>query len=577
MDVLSASSYPVPTGASCPPLAAVTPNSGRVLYGGLIETDGLPDSGPVESDAVEIKRPRKRSRQHEKSDDDESRKRQRGRPRVISQDETAADRRRTQIRLAQRAYRLRKETTIDALKKRVADLEDHIGQMAHSFQQFSDNTMDSGALAMHPRLAQQLGEMTEQFSILARIASPGSDSDEKATGETIRTDDVHKEDPMPVAGSTDSPYFVRQDAGSRIWNSLFWKDPVSEDVITSQTQHLQYESHVSKSPKDLSRSLEVPESGITTSVLARIQQWSQHLSEAYSPPIERSLRSESPYTYSFQESSFARRLHRASIEHGFRLLTTPTTDPQQISTTFRFTFCFADRKRILSRFQEILKRGNKDSLENWHVPYVRIGGAGTHYPRIDDEGRRSFPPNMISASTIFYGPMQGGAETPRDEKTIEDILEAIGYGGKWFDSNDVENYLRHRGVYLDGQSSFVEVPVSNLSTPLLTSDEDSRLTSISPSPFSRSPAVETPRRPSRQRDSPEVVSSLETGVMPEAVEVPGNSTNEFASWSQNFEQSFIDVWQQEQANQIAQELVTIDVQKFLDSKLMPCSAQIAIC
>ncbi|KIM94031.1 hypothetical protein OIDMADRAFT_184511 [Oidiodendron maius Zn] len=46
----------------------------------------------------------------------------RGRPRVIAEDKTAADRRRTQIRVAQRAYRERKEKTILFLKKRTQEL-----------------------------------------------------------------------------------------------------------------------------------------------------------------------------------------------------------------------------------------------------------------------------------------------------------------------------------------------------------------------------------------------------------------------------------------------------------------------
>ncbi|KAI5807724.1 hypothetical protein DFH27DRAFT_608485 [Peziza echinospora] len=63
---------------------------------------------------------------------------QRGRPRLDTRDETAADRRRTQIRLAQRAYRMRKETTISSLRTRVNELEAAIDGMQTAFLELHD-------------------------------------------------------------------------------------------------------------------------------------------------------------------------------------------------------------------------------------------------------------------------------------------------------------------------------------------------------------------------------------------------------------------------------------------------------
>jgi len=112
---------------------------------------------------------------------------------------------------------------------------------------------------------------------------------------------------------------------------------------------------------------------------------------------------------------------------------------------------------MLGRFQELLKRKAGESLENWNVPFFRVGGAGTHFPRLDENGMPAYPPNLLSPARAF-GPLSiPSPEVPRDEATIEELLESIGFGGTWFDSHDVESYLRTKGIYLDGSSSLIDV------------------------------------------------------------------------------------------------------------------------
>lgn len=79
---------------------------------------------------------RKRSKASEENDEERSKKRSRGRPRLDTRDETAQDRRRTQIRLAQRAYRNRKDTAITTLEDKVKDLEDANENMSKEFMNF---------------------------------------------------------------------------------------------------------------------------------------------------------------------------------------------------------------------------------------------------------------------------------------------------------------------------------------------------------------------------------------------------------------------------------------------------------
>ncbi|KAF2493797.1 hypothetical protein BU16DRAFT_422582, partial [Lophium mytilinum] len=112
---------------------------------------------------------RKRSRTSPGSEDAAAKK-SRGRPRVDTQDETAADRRRTQIRLAQRAYRQRKETTISSLKRQVTELQNAVEEMNRSFVQFNDSAISSGVLSLRPELGRDLKSTMETFIKIARAA-----------------------------------------------------------------------------------------------------------------------------------------------------------------------------------------------------------------------------------------------------------------------------------------------------------------------------------------------------------------------------------------------------------------------
>ncbi|ATZ46487.1 hypothetical protein BCIN_01g10720 [Botrytis cinerea B05.10] len=117
------------------------------------------------------KKRRKRVRKESSNlddDDDEARKKARGRPRVDTKDETAADRRRTQIRMAQRAYRHRKETTISSLEKQVQELRGTNEEMNNIFINLYDFAISRGLLQREPEFGQQLQSTTQKFLELAK-------------------------------------------------------------------------------------------------------------------------------------------------------------------------------------------------------------------------------------------------------------------------------------------------------------------------------------------------------------------------------------------------------------------------
>ena len=175
-----------------------------------------------------------------------------------------------------------------------------------------------------------------------------------------------------------------------------------------------------------------------------------------------------PVTYSFQESSFARRLLRSTVEAAVRLLTDPNSRREDIFRFCRFTFTWVTRARCLAKLKSLLATTTRESLEIWAAPQWHLGGSGLHYPRSGlDVG--SFPPPGWTAREPM-GPRRAmNVETPLDPSLdINAIVKLMGLEGDWFDSNDVEQYLRTKGVFLDGQSNWAEVELALEPNPSTT-------------------------------------------------------------------------------------------------------------
>ena len=182
----------------------------------------------------------------------------------------------------------------------------------------------------------------------------------------------------------------------------------------------------------------------------------------------------SPSTYSFQESTFARRLARAAYERAYRMFVDPRTRKEDLHEMCKFSFCFASAQKIFGWISTINAKGKDESLELWQAPRLHLGNAGLHYPR---QPEHHVPPNWADQAPM--GPRRSAkAETPvPDWMSVDQIIEMTGFAGEWFDPHDVEHYLRSKGLQLDGQSSRLEIDdkaVPGLETPQLNA-------SVSPS------------------------------------------------------------------------------------------------
>lgn len=410
--------------------------------------------------------------------------RQRGRPRLDTRDETATEvwpptdescvpskltlqqRRRTQIRLAQRAYRQRKETTISALNKKVAALESTIEKMHDSFLEFNDKAIASNIDRWEPSLAEGLKLTVGRFIDYAKCMELDREIDEEALSpemplSLVNTDDARDGTSLSLPSVTEQP--------AQPQSLLCMNEPVL--MATASGLALEYQidqtaegtSNTHASVFDNSQAFPIGDSGNASWVTAE---------PAHVCPIEAPLPTLNeplppPATYSFQESSFARRLLRSTVEAAVRLLTDPNSRREDIFRFCRYTFTWVTRARCLAKLKSLLATTTRESLEIWAAPQWHLGGSGLHYPRSGLDVGSLPPPGWTARGPM--GPHRAmNAETPLDPSLdINAIVKLMGLEGEWFDSNDVEQYLRTKGIFLDGQSNWAEVDLAsepNLST-----------------------------------------------------------------------------------------------------------------
>lgn len=423
-------------------------------------------------------------------------------------------RRRTQIRLAQRAYRQRKETTISSLKGQNERLQKIINQMNNSFLQFNEAALKSGLLQLNMTLAQQLKSVTESFVLLARSAAEGHDDQEEVVEPSEEENAVPKQvDPV----QTDSIPTERVDVGWGYSAALetqslrlptqpsirnpphdaYSRPPVLPHFNTEQEEREVVQYRRPKMPDLFNQGVSwaSPPLGEQSSdqslPFGLVNILDQQHSKPPSPPIRHTYSVNIPtprttpplkriptppypslstktikpvWTYSHDETTFARRLMRATIEAGFHLLGSASQRPVRLDYVFRLSLPYATLNDLRERFRMLLARGTDEDLDFWETPFIHLGGAGTHYPRRDMNGNVIKKPNTWTVRRI--GPIEKKmirAENSEDPTQSHDLnIDLTGFEGEWFDADDVEGYLQHeKGVRIDPKNSFQDALVDD--------------------------------------------------------------------------------------------------------------------
>ncbi|KAI9842066.1 MAG: hypothetical protein M1837_007491 [Sclerophora amabilis] len=401
-------------------------------------------------------------------DDESSGRKQRGRPRLDTHDENAIDRRRTQIRLAQRAYRHRKETTISALKTRVALLENTIQEMHKTFLRFNDKALESAAIRNDSVLTQNLDstnrlllelsnraeteavhDLQEQsdLNVTHACENPSDDIVQKLLGKRrISPSQIQPQMTLPEAAGPlgyqfthETDEFAQPGGGLRTSTPIFEQNPDMDSVYGNASQ-------MDKPIPQLTHPVRQPPRGtMQEEELARV-----YLSQA--------LLLAPPSTFSAHESTFARHLQRFTVERAYELLIKPSTPDDVIHRVFNLSFCFNNREQILERLSGSISKSSKESLDCWHAPYIHFGGAGTHYPRRDTQGKLNPPPEYKTSQSIgpqFFGYRE---RFPDDQKSSH-MADLACSDGTWFDADDVEGYLHEKGLRFEPHSDHAELDV----------------------------------------------------------------------------------------------------------------------
>ncbi|EMF14011.1 uncharacterized protein SEPMUDRAFT_61970 [Sphaerulina musiva SO2202] len=411
------------------------------------------------------KRKARSSRSAEEGDSGDDGKK-RGRPRVDKHDESAADRRRTQIRMAQRAYRQRKESTLEELRKRVSELTNTVELMNKAFTDHYDRLFLLGLPSRHLQDVRETAEHFENLMKGMRNPCEHSLDDPPAKSQRESTSSIHGSsteqyqttmEPRNVPSWIDRSAILEQQqpkpqdpASVGLGYTLYMPEPEEmEDVEQECFAPLDPTSTALTSPS----SLELPRQ---PQQRQSFELFPQEIPEYPSIPASPTP----PRTYSFQETTFGRRLHRAALEQGYQLLLNPQRRPATYDRVFRLSLMSRSRDKVLAHMKMMLERGPHESLDQ-DTPLIHVGGAGTHYPRRRAFGHLSSSPKDSCWHMGIIGPQNLALleNAAKDNIAVDMTVEIAGFEGEWLDPYDVEGYLEEKGILLDPASSFAAVEV----------------------------------------------------------------------------------------------------------------------
>ena len=144
---------------------------------------------------------------------------------------------------------------------------------------------------------------------------------------------------------------------------------------------------------------------------------------------------------------------RAALERGYLILSQAHLRPAAVNRIFRLPLLYSTRDQLLQKFHALLNNSKMKPLEMFNLPFVHLGGAGTHY----NKGAR-----VRNGFYIKQGPLQQQARLESADRA--DLgwnidIDMKEYEGVWFDAQDVEGYLTEKGIRIGPQSSFAEARV----------------------------------------------------------------------------------------------------------------------
>ncbi|KAK3492745.1 uncharacterized protein B0T23DRAFT_148662 [Neurospora hispaniola] len=440
--------------------------------------------------------PRKRPRLQEEEvgtrEKDET-KRARGRPRLDVSDQTAADRRRTQIRLAQRAYRNRKETTIQTLEKQVESLQQVNREMSNAFMEFHDSVVASGLLDNSTELGRQLLATKKRFITITQAGGDDIDANDhhegRRRGSTSTTESIgshrRRKEPLQPESQRNSPEHATEPSATKSPPQLYpgltiTHEPISQSYLTTAPA-----TDLSLSIPTTSQAAEFLPTTTAPSIskafdFATIDFDLDFLSQQPLAQLHPTVPSPystlpTPFSYASHETTFGRRYQRFAVERAHMLVTMPNPPLDQLNRTFGFCFLFESPDMIFQRTCRAIARRAGESLYNWQYPFYHLGGAGTHNLhqsgpggplnstltpeagmkmqlnlQVGNQGTIDvLKPHAELTAGFAMGPFPPAVNSARDNFLDKDMKMYLpGFEGTYYDCDEVEFYFHQRGVVI---------------------------------------------------------------------------------------------------------------------------------
>lgn len=202
----------------------------------------------------------------------------------------------------------------------------------------------------------------------------------------------------------------------------------------------------------------------------------QRLEHAAKPALNLPL----PSMQVSSETSFTRRLIWKAMEVCLQCLTSKNTSPSGIESYFRLNFACNDRRIVTSLLHHLASRTTSENLEFQPSFDYHIGGAGLHFARRGIDVSSPMPAWASLAGPTGPFTNDGAEKIHYIGWTFQDILTDLEMEGEWYYANDVEEYLRHKGLQPDALSSVIEIrdnleilPLENPQPPAQTPMEKS--------------------------------------------------------------------------------------------------------
>lgn len=321
-------------------------------------------------------------------------------------------RRRKQLRIAQQAYRKRKETTIVNLQARVQELESGIEELSESFLSFSNLLFEAGVLENQPRVTAALQNITQQCVSLAKSCC---DEAEQASAA-----------PADVSPSTSPTLSNTQDIISN-YNPL----PAQLDSLPIIGDAFRYSSDLAAQWPGLSQLPPTPPYQGQAILPFGIGLSPPNISFSSIPdPSLNFPTTVSPEDLLKQGSwTLSHRLVQQCCDIGYHLLTSSSGDDPRVKAIFGKRLTVDERNRLISGF--------------FAVMHDKIGDTIELRTTVLNSRRKSYSPEQLAVSSRMW---QIVIESGADE---------------WMDASGVQRLLQERGIRIHDPSSPWSSPRSN--------------------------------------------------------------------------------------------------------------------